>query len=384
MRAIPVIIYMSALGAVPRASQAGVADHQEFEAVLVAPFRADASGARTLRLHFSAPGERQARTLRWRLELLAPNGHRMKMWRGQQSLAATPVDVAIPWRAQAGLRGGGLYRLRLRAGVDSEPAVEQSWEVAVGPAATLAPSLAAPDALPYTVYLGNLHSQTNHSDGGGALDHCDGARAPQSAALGPSDAYDYAQRQGLRFLMTSEHNHMYDGSDGTNAAADPAAALALYRGGLQAASDWNRAHPDFLAIYGQEWGVINNGGHLNIFNSTELLGWERNAGGELLADVETPKSDYAGLYSLMRARGWTGQFNHPQNGQFAVNGKPLAWTADGDEVMLLCEVMNSSAFSSHADEGETHLSNYQAACDKLLEAGYHVAFSSNQDNHCAN
>jgi hypothetical protein len=24
------------------------------------------------------------------------------------------------------------------------------------------------------------------------------------------------------------------------------------------------------------------------------------------------------------------------------------------------------------------------ACNKLLEAGYHVAFSSNQDNHCAN
>jgi hypothetical protein len=29
-------------------------------------------------------------------------------------------------------------------------------------------------------------------------------------------------------------------------------------------------------------------------------------------------------------------------------------------------------------------SNFEAACNKLLEAGYHVAFSSNQDNHCAN
>ena len=390
MRAIPIIIFLGTLSALPHASHAGIADHQEFEAVLVAPFRADAAGGRTLRLHFAAPGEQQARTLRWRLELLAPDDRRIRLWRKQQSLTDTPVDVAIPWRPQPGLRSG-IYRLRLRARVGNEPDIEQSWEVAVGraaarPAPSLAPSLAAaaPDALPHAVYLGNLHSQTNHSDGGGALDHCDGAQPPQSAALGPSDAYDYAQRHGLRFLMTSEHNHMYDGSDGTNAGAVRAAALARYRSGLRAAAERNRAPPDFLAIYGQEWGVINHGGHLNILNSNELLGWERNAQGELLADTETPKGDYAGLYSLMRARGWAGQFNHPQNDQFAVDGKPLAWTADGDEVMLLCEVMNSSAFSTREDEGETHLSNYEAACNKLLEAGYHLGFSSNQDNHCAN
>ncbi|HWJ93171.1 MAG TPA: phosphotransferase, partial [Telluria sp.] len=33
---------------------------------------------------------------------------------------------------------------------------------------------------------------------------------------------------------------------------------------------------------------------------------------------------------------------------------------------------------------ETRRSNFEMACNKLLEAGYHVAFSSNQDNHCAN
>jgi hypothetical protein len=380
-------MFLGALFAAPEAGSVDLADHQEFEAVLVAPFRADASGARALRLHFSAPGGQPARALRWRLDLLGPDGRRIRTWRRQQTMSAAQVDVEILWRAQTGLRSG-IYSLRLRAGVDGEPDIEQRWEVAVGPAspamASLAPALPPPAALPYAVYLGNLHSQTNHSDGGGALDHCDGAQPPQSAALGPSDAYDYAQRHGLRFLMTSEHNHMYDGSDGTNAGADTAAARALYRSGLQAASDWNRTHPDLLAVYGQEWGVISHGGHLNILNSTELLGWERNAQGELLADTETPKGDYAGLYRLMRARGWVGQFNHPQNGQFAVDGKPLAWTADGDEVMLLCEVMNSSAFSTHADEGETHLSNYEATCDKLLEAGYHLAFSSNQDNHCAN
>jgi hypothetical protein len=52
--------------------------------------------------------------------------------------------------------------------------------------------------------------------------------------------------------------------------------------------------------------------------------------------------------------------------------------------MALCEVTNSSAFSANDEEGETRRSNFEAACNRLLEAGYHLAFSSNQDNHCAN
>jgi hypothetical protein len=151
------------------------------------------------------------------------------------------------------------------------------------------------------------------------------------------------------------------------------------------AADANAAHPDFLALYGMEWGVIGNGGHLNIFNSDELLGWEKNAKGELLADTATPRSDYAALYTLMRQRGWVGQFNHPSSsGQFIVDGKPLGYTPDGDAAMALCEVMNSSAFSTSENEGETRRSGFEGACNRLLEAGYHLAFSSDQDNHCAN
>jgi hypothetical protein len=126
--------------------------------------------------------------------------------------------------------------------------------------------------------------------------------------------------------MTSEHNHMYDG--------------------LHQAAQWRDEHRGFLALYGQEWGVISHGGHINILNADALLGWERNAQGDLLADEETPKSDYQRLYSRLRERGWVGQFNHPQQGQFSINGQPLAWTADGDASMLLCEVMNSSAYSN--------------------------------------
>jgi hypothetical protein len=427
------------------AAQASRLDHQEFEATLHAPFRADAGAtqerpeARTFTLAFSFPLAEREQDVTWRLELVNQDGVIVQQWQGAQRLpgGGQPLNVKIDWngRANGVILSDGMYRARLLAvshdataagRADDAPAAiervlaaagdqasEQAWDIAIGtPAAQpVAPlragqlarparldgrtvqggalvrqgAVAAPGALPYTIYLGNLHSQTNHSDGGGALSSCTGAQNPQSAALGPTDAYNYARGKGLDFLMASEHNHMYDGSDSTNASADPAVAKALFQSGLKAASDYNAAHPGFLGMYGLEWGVINNGGHMNIFNTTELLGWESNSSGQLIADTLTAKGDYAGLYTLMRQRGWVGQFNHPESsGQFQVNGVALGYTADGDQAMALCEVMNTSAFSTNTSETETGRSSYEGACNKALEAGYHVAFSTDQDNHCAN
>jgi hypothetical protein len=377
-------------------------EHRELEATLHAPWRGDGRGqpdARTFTLAFDYPGLAQG-SVDWRVELLAPSGRSVRQWQGRQVLAGGPVDVALRW---PGLVGGarpapGIYRVRLRAQANGE-AVQQAWRIAVGAVAAPAmpafaglptrqapvPAAPAPDGLPYTVYYGNLHSQTSHSDGGAPVDDCHGAQEPQSAPYGPDAAWPYARKHGLDILMVSEHNHMYDGSSGTRTDADPDAARALYRAGLDSARAFNAAHGDFLALYGLEWGVINNGGHLNIFNGDALLGWERTARGELLADTETARGDYGALYALMQRRGWIGQFNHPaSSGQFAVGGKALAWTPEGDTAMALCEVMNSAAFSASETEGETRRSNFEQACNKLLEAGYHVAFSSNQDNHCAN
>jgi hypothetical protein len=321
-------------------------------------------------------------------------------------MSRVPTSIRVRWngRTAAGQPPAGIYKARMRASVRGAPpedAVEQSWDVEVGQLASppmprfdplpsahaaVTPG-AAPStgALPYTVYLGNLHSQTNHSDGGAELSGCNGAQEPQTGRFGPADAFAYARGRGLDILVASEHNHMYDGSDGTNQDADAARAKGLYHGGLAAAKDFSQAHPGFLAVYGMEWGVITNGGHLNIFNAPELLGWEKNARGELIADTFTPRSDYAALYTLMKQRGWVGQFNHPAlKGQFVAGGTALGYTADGDEAMALCEVLNSTAFSTNDSETEKRRSNFEMACNRLLEAGYHVAFSSNQDNHCAN
>ncbi|MED5595100.1 CehA/McbA family metallohydrolase [Janthinobacterium sp. P210006] len=389
-------------------------EHSELDATVVAPFRAApgerSTQARTFLVRLAYPDEGRPHAVRWTVTLAGPGpqGAVLRRWSGTAQVGAGGQSISLPWdgRADADARErrvrvpDGLYQLRLVAVADAgtpQPAlVEQQWPIQVLRGRGTAPDVPAFQAglqqLPsldgqadYRIVYANLHSQTRHSDGGAPLDACHGAQDPQTGLYGPIDAYLYAQQHGLDALMTSEHNHMYDGSDGTNGAAVPAEAKALYQTGLAEAAAYSAAHPGFLALYGMEWGVINQGGHLNIFNSEQLLGWERNTSGELLADVETPKSDYAGLYALMRERGWIGQFNHPAYaGQFLVDGQPLGYTPDGDAAMVLCEVMNTSAFSTNDAETETRRSNYEAACNRALAAGYHVAFSSNQDNHCAN
>jgi len=353
----------------------------------------------------------------------------VRTFRGESHLTDGSAQETVRWSerdAQNGPLPYGFYKARMRAyainpatdhalafgglqerveralQVDPDAVREQTFDIEVGnlakpvmpafahlstnsTAGLSAQSKPATGGLPYTVFLGNVHSQTNHSDGGGNLGTCVGAQNPQSGAYGPTDAYNYAMGKGLDFLMASEHNHMYDGSDSTNTSADPATAKALYQSGLKLASDFNAAHPNFLAMYGLEWGVISNGGHLNIFNSPSLLEWEYNSSNQLIGDVFTAKSDYASLYTLMKTNGWVGQFNHPAtSGQFNAGGQDLGYTADGDQVMVLAEVLNSSAFSHNTTETETSRTSYENAFNIFLERGYHVAPSSDQDNHCAN
>jgi hypothetical protein len=403
-------------------------DHYEFDATIAAPFRAQA-GRFPMQLHFDYPGAGGKTAAAWRLEVVASDGRIVARDRGLTKLGGRHVVVPATWngRTEAGTAAApGYYTLRLRAvptvadASDTRPiqsrideafalfadeVVEQGYDVQVGDVAPArvtprqplrtsgasTPSLTA-QAVPstgglnYTIYYGNLHSQTNHSDGGTPLAQCSGAENPQAGAYGPTDAYTMMQNQAHGdFLLTSEHNHMFDGSTSTNTSASPTTAINLFHSGLTAAANYRSAHPGFLAMYGLEWGVISNGGHLNLLNVDQLAEWETNASGQLIGEVNTPKSDYAALYSTMKAHGWIGMFNHPAtSGQFIVGGTALGYDANGAQVMMLAEVLNSSAFSTNTSETETGRSSYQAAWNILLERGYKVAPASDQDNHCAN
>ena len=97
-----------------------------------------------------------------------------------------------------------------------------------------------------------------------------------------------------------------------------------------------------------EWGVISGGGHLNIVNGNLLANWETNSSGQLIGDVNPPKNNSASLYTTMKSRGWIGQFNHPDTSdQFPVGGTVMGYSADGDEVMVAAEILNTSAFSAN-------------------------------------
>lgn len=416
------------------ATDFGLPDHYEFNATLSVPFQVQAGGF-PIRIDFDYPGAGDATRAAWLVEVLSPTGEvigsdsgiavldhgrgvRSGRWNGFASggrrlpagyytvrLRAVPM-VEVPADARLSVD----QRVRKALALFADEVVEQTYDVMLGqvPKARLramaplptgqisaratgaplrAPTLAAAsDGLPYTIYYGNLHSQTNHSDGGTPVASCGGAEVPQAGTYGPADAYAMMQTQaGGDFLLASEHNHMYDGSTGTNTSASPATANNLFNSGLAAAASYRSAHPQFLALYGTEWGVISNGGHLNIINPDGLASWEYNSSGQLIGSVATTKSDYASLYATMKARGWIGQFNHPaSSGQFQINGVSLAYDANGAEVMVLAEVLNSSAFSTNTTMTETGRSSYEAAWNKLLEAGYRLAPSSDQDNHCAN
>ncbi|HVF34874.1 MAG TPA: Ig-like domain-containing protein [Candidatus Saccharimonadia bacterium] len=399
-------------------------DHHEFEAMLEAPYQGAAGDAREFVLRFAFPDAQDPNTVAWRLELLSPAGERLRTWHGEERLYGAAIEVAVPWDGRGRAREllvDGHYTARLSAiagdpvafrthpgslaqrvdAVLADPHAQvQSWDVEVGkPRRPEMPffeplptgrgvqqkSAPATASLPYTVYFGNLHSQTNDSDGGGAIPGCSGSQGAQTGAFGPNDAFVYADGHGLDFLLSSEHNHYFDGSSSTNTSASPTTAKNRYAAGRTAASNYNAANPGFLALYGMEWGVISGGGHLNIIDGHLLAGWEYNSSNQLLADIFTTKSDYANLYVVMKQQGWIGQFNHPSTSdQFPVGGTVFGYHADGDEVMVAAEIQNTSAFSDNTTETETSRSTYESAFNLFLERGYHVGPATNQDNHCAN
>lgn len=409
-------------------------DHQEFEATILVPYAGRDGAGRNFGLAFRYPEAGPFMVASWRIRLLDESGAVLRTWRGETRLQDGQGEQTVAFDgldARGGCLAAGHYRVRLEASPTPEAAFRadampdrdarvdfhlakageamevQEFPMEVGhPARPALPPfhplpfhraapqvggsrptslLPATGGLPYTIFLGNLHSQTHDSNGGGDVATCTGAQDPFAAPYGPADAYQYAFNAGLDILMCSEHNHMFDGSTGTNTAADPSAATGRFAAGLSEAATFTTAHPGFLALYGMEWGVISNGGHLNIFNADGLAEWETNASGQLLGDYLTPKSDYPSLYAFMRSKGWIGQFNHPSaSGQFMVDGQSLGYSADGDEVMALCEVLNTSAFSHNTTETETSRSSYESAFNLLLERGFHVAPTTDQDNHCAN
>jgi hypothetical protein len=213
-------------------------------------------------------------------------------------------------------------------------------------------ALLDPD-LGYNAYFGNLHSHTGYSDG----------------VQTPADAYQFARFTAptpLDFLAVTDHNHSTAGM-----------SLPNYAQGLSQAAAAN-SDGDFVAIYGQEWGLATNG-HVIVLDAPVLFGWE--AGNH---DVFVAEGDYAGLYTAALANPPAShpvvlQWCHPAIGDF----DNFQVTNDGRAAVHLMCVVNGPAQSTSLDETDVGNTGFDGAFNEALRTGYRVSPTADQDNHNA-
>ena len=221
----------------------------------------------------------------------------------------------------------------------------------------------------YNTYYGNLHAHSAYSDG-----NKDNANAT------PTDNYTYAHTAlCFDFLGISEHNHF----SSTN---NPGMLLPLYAQGLQQAQAYTNAHPGFVALFGMEWGVISNGGHVVIYGIDSLIGWETLSTGNNY-DIYVAKSDYQGTNGLFQKivdRKNSNAFAtlaHPNSSDYG-NMLYGTYSAIADSAVVGVAVESGPAFStdttySDAPSDMSFLSYYMQA----LAKGYHVGPTIDHDNH---
>ena len=248
---------------------------------------------------------------------------------------------------------------------------------------TLPHSVAAlSPAIPWNFYFGSHHNHTTYSDGGIAVASCTGGIESAHAGADPAAAYTYAKNTaGLDFLSILDHNHIFDTACGTSCTT--AQIRARYQAGLTAAA--NASGSGFVGIFGQEWGVISNGGHVALYEYTKLFGWDA------FSDVITTKSDYPNLWNTIANAAYQGPYGsmagfcHPGSSDFGT----FAQNANGLANVRAIAVISGPAFSTletYADEGSRY-SGPKASGDRyqyVLQRGWKVGPEAHGDNHCWN
>jgi hypothetical protein len=233
--------------------------------------------------------------------------------------------------------------------VPNTSAVSNDASSAPLPGALLNPNLG------YSTYYGNLHSHTSYSDG----------------VQTPTAAFAFARNTAptpLDFLAVTDHNHSGAGMQLPNYALDLSEAAAANQDGA------------FVAICGQEWGIISTGGHANVFEAPKLFGWEPGN-----FDVFVAEGDYTGLYTAYRANPPASyptfvEWCHPSSGDF--NG--YAVTADGQAVVSLFAMVSGPAFSTSVTESDVGSSTgREILFQEALKKGYRISPTADQDNHNA-
>ncbi|MDP2209520.1 MAG: CehA/McbA family metallohydrolase [Bacteroidota bacterium] len=219
----------------------------------------------------------------------------------------------------------------------------------------------------YNFYFGNIHSHTWYSDG-----NKDKTPASYLAPVAKAMEYGRTVANNLNFLAVTDHNH----NESLNMT------LAYWRSGVIEADTANK-DGIFVGLYGQEWGTLaTNGGHALIFGTNKLIGW--NPG---VYDIYVAKNDYstssAGLWRRVSMENGFIYLAHPSSSDFN-NLIASPFNTLIDSVLKGVALKSGPAFSTNTTQTDPSSSTYESYYHSLLKLGYHVAPSSDQDNHYTN
>jgi hypothetical protein len=183
----------------------------------------------------------------------------------------------------------------------------------------------------------------------------------------------------MDFMGIAEHNHF-------SSPGNPGMLLANYHLGLQQASTFTNNNPGFLALYGMEYGVISNGGHIVVYGIDSLLGWETLSGSPNY-DIYVGKYDYSGsngLFSTINrfkpAKAF-GYLAHPEDNDYG-NLLNTSFRSIADSALIGSALENGPAFSDEVNYHDypstmSYLQYYKG----LLAKGYHIGPIIDHDNH---
>lgn len=215
----------------------------------------------------------------------------------------------------------------------------------------------------YNFYAGNLHAHSSYSDGN-----------KDNLSYTPAFNYNYAKNSlCMDFLGISDHNHSGAGM-----------SRSSWQPGLSQAK--SATSTNFLALYGMEWGIISGGGHVIVYGSNKLFGWENNN-----YDVYVPVNDYTGTPATTGTKGLFRTINETGTNVFGTLAHPyvndfnnlhnLPYDSNADSALVGVAIQSGPAFSTNTSYSESSYFEYLPYYTFLLAKGYHIGPTVDHDNH---
>lgn len=217
---------------------------------------------------------------------------------------------------------------------------------------------ALPASQPFYTYFGNLHAHSSFSDGN-----------KDDPTKTPADNYNFAKESMcMDFLGISEHNHTKAGM-----------SLSRWQPGRNQAAAATTS--SFLAMYGMEFGVIDDGGHAVIYGMDSLMGWEENQYQRFVARGNF--NGAGGLFEKINDHGNNAfvYLAHPEPSDFN-NIFNDVYSVQADQavvgVALESGPANSTSVGYNNPGSSMAFLNYYKI---LLSKGYHIGPAIDHDNH---